>query len=88
MVSARRGPRQHPGWGPAHHWDHVTGSPLGDCFYPPPYHLRQPGDTYDGELIRSLLDEGRFGRFDWYVDSHHQPRTGQEVRELLATLGG
>lgn len=58
---------------------------LGDCFYPPPYHLREPGDTHDWELIRSLLDENAFGRFDWYVDSHSHPRTEQEVRELLAT---
>ncbi|MFD2765440.1 MBL fold metallo-hydrolase [Micromonospora eburnea] len=61
---------------------------LGDCFYPPPYHLRKPGDTYDLELIRSLLDENDLGRFDWYVDSHSHPRTGSEVRQLLASLSG
>jgi len=59
---------------------------LGDCFYPPPYHLRQPDDTYDRELVRSLLDERTFGRFDWYVDSHSHPRTGSKVRELLVAI--
>ncbi|SIN29238.1 hypothetical protein [Micromonospora cremea] len=59
---------------------------LGDCFYPPPYHLRQPGDTYDAALIRSLLDESTFGRLDWYVDSHSHPRTPQQTPALLSTL--
>ncbi|GAB4051528.1 MBL fold metallo-hydrolase [Catellatospora paridis] len=60
----------------------------GDCFYPPPHHLRQPGDTHDDQLIRSLLDEDTFGRFDWYVDSHHQPRTDRDLRDLLTTPSG
>jgi glyoxylase-like metal-dependent hydrolase (beta-lactamase superfamily II) len=57
---------------------------LGDCFYPPPYHLRQPGDGHDVALIRSLLDDSEFGRLDWYVDSHSQPRPGSAVRDLFA----
>ena len=52
---------------------------LGDCFYPPPYHLRQPGDTHDGDLVRSLLRGG----FGWYVDSHSAPRTAAEAAALV-----
>ncbi|MEV6105368.1 MBL fold metallo-hydrolase [Streptomyces sp. NPDC051940] len=42
---------------------------LGDCFYPPPYHLREPGDDIDRALVEGLVAEG----FDWYVDSHSPP---------------
>jgi glyoxylase-like metal-dependent hydrolase (beta-lactamase superfamily II) len=60
---------------------------LGDCFYPPPYHLREPGDGYDIALIRRLLDGHLPGPFDWYVGSHDQPRTRDEVHELVARVG-
>lgn len=50
-----------------------------------PYHLRQPDDRYDWALIRSLTDERTAGRFDFYVDSHHRPRTRDDIRELLST---
>ncbi|MFD5841045.1 MBL fold metallo-hydrolase [Streptomyces chartreusis] len=46
---------------------------LGDCFYPPPSHLREPGpagDEIDLPQITALVAE----RFDWYVDSHSSPR--------------
>jgi glyoxylase-like metal-dependent hydrolase (beta-lactamase superfamily II) len=43
---------------------------VGDCFYPPPYHLRVPGDGLDVTMARALLDEG----YEWYVDSHSEPR--------------
>lgn len=43
---------------------------LGDCFYPPPYHLRKPADGHDVGMIRALLAE----ELDWYVDSHNEPR--------------
>ncbi|WP_228638885.1 MBL fold metallo-hydrolase [Microtetraspora sp. AC03309] len=42
---------------------------LGDCFYPPPYHLRVPGDEPDLAQLGTLVDEG----FEWYVDSHDTP---------------
>ncbi|MEU9661600.1 MBL fold metallo-hydrolase [Streptomyces chartreusis] len=45
---------------------------LGDCFYPPPFHLREPGpagDEIDLPQITALVAE----RFDWYVDSHSSP---------------
>lgn len=52
---------------------------LGDCFYPPPWHLRRPGDGHDLALVRRLVDD----RFEWYVDSHDEPRPRAEVEELL-----
>ncbi|GAA3502757.1 MBL fold metallo-hydrolase [Streptomyces prasinosporus] len=45
---------------------------LGDCFYPPPFHLREPGpagEQIDTRQINALVAEG----FDWYVDSHSPP---------------
>lgn len=42
---------------------------LGDCFYPPSFHLRRPGDGVDPHQIEALIGEG----FAWYVDSHNPP---------------
>jgi glyoxylase-like metal-dependent hydrolase (beta-lactamase superfamily II) len=39
---------------------------LGDCFYPPPLHLRTADDGLDEDQLRGLLDE----QYEWYVDSH------------------
>jgi glyoxylase-like metal-dependent hydrolase (beta-lactamase superfamily II) len=49
---------------------------LGDSFYPPPLHLRQPGDGLDLDLVRSLISND----VEWYVDSHSTPRSLAEVR--------
>jgi len=54
---------------------------LGDCFYPPPLHLRAPGDGLDAGLIRTLAQTYR--GYDWFVDSHHYPRSREDLRELL-----
>jgi glyoxylase-like metal-dependent hydrolase (beta-lactamase superfamily II) len=43
---------------------------LGDCFYPPPFHLRTETDTTDFGMVRRLLAE----RHAWYVDAHSAPR--------------
>lgn len=53
---------------------------LGDSFYPPPWHLREPGDAPDLGMVRVLVSD----RFDWYVDSHSEPRHRDEVGELLS----
>ena len=42
---------------------------LGDCYFPPPFHLRNPSDGPDLAMLRSLIDE----RYTWYVDSHDDP---------------
>lgn len=43
---------------------------LGDCFYPPPRHLRGDNDGPDLAMMRGLLAEGH----KWYVDAHSEPR--------------
>lgn len=48
-------------------------------FYPPPYHLRRPGDDLDLELVRRLVTD----RYDWYVSSHDDPRRRDEIDALL-----
>ncbi|MEH0819782.1 MULTISPECIES: MBL fold metallo-hydrolase [unclassified Micromonospora] len=52
---------------------------LGDCFYPPPAHLRQEGDGPDLALVRRLLDD----RYHWYVSSHADPMTLDEARAAV-----
>ncbi|HEX2908478.1 MAG TPA: MBL fold metallo-hydrolase [Phototrophicaceae bacterium] len=51
---------------------------LGDCYYPPPAHLRRPNDTLDWELIKTLSSDN----LDIYVDGHNPPRTRDEFRQL------
>jgi glyoxylase-like metal-dependent hydrolase (beta-lactamase superfamily II) len=53
---------------------------LGDCFYPPPYHLRGPDADVDHALIKRLLAE----RHPWYIDAHSSPR---RLSEALAQSG-
>jgi glyoxylase-like metal-dependent hydrolase (beta-lactamase superfamily II) len=53
---------------------------LGDCFYPPPWHLRTPDDTQDLEQVRGLLDE----QYEWYVDAHSSPWRRSEGLRFLA----
>lgn len=43
---------------------------VGDCYFPPPYHLREEGDGIDFALAKRLLAE----RHSWYVDAHSPPR--------------
>ncbi|WP_298321745.1 MBL fold metallo-hydrolase [Haloactinopolyspora sp.] len=43
---------------------------LGDCYYPPPFHLRQPGDEPDLDMVASLISDD----IEWYVESHDVPR--------------
>ncbi|MFF3468579.1 MBL fold metallo-hydrolase [Streptomyces sp. NPDC002619] len=52
---------------------------LGDCYYPPPYHLRQPGDEPDLAMVRGLVNSG----YAVYVESHDVPRSRQEAEAAL-----
>ncbi|WP_052590297.1 MBL fold metallo-hydrolase [Luteipulveratus mongoliensis] len=52
---------------------------LGDCFYPPPLHLRSPDDTADVPMLLGLLEE----QHEWYVDAHDSPRTLAQARAAL-----
>jgi glyoxylase-like metal-dependent hydrolase (beta-lactamase superfamily II) len=53
---------------------------LGDCVYPPPLHLREPGDTYDVALVRRLLAE--YPDYAWYVGAHDEPLLPDEAAAL------
>lgn len=53
---------------------------LGDCYYPPPAHLRRPEDGPDLALVRSLLDDD----VHWYVASHSEPMTLEQARAAAA----
>ncbi len=51
---------------------------LGDSIYPPPYHLRKPGDGLDLDLARSLVRDD----IEWYADSHSEPQPRSAVTAL------
>lgn len=53
---------------------------LGDCFYPPPFHLCGPDDGPDLAMVHDLLDD----TYQWYVDSHSEPTTLDQARQLLS----
>lgn len=44
---------------------------VGDCYYPPPAHLRTPDDKIDFALMRRLIRDD----IDTYVDGHNPPMT-------------
>jgi glyoxylase-like metal-dependent hydrolase (beta-lactamase superfamily II) len=50
---------------------------LGDCVYPPPLHLREPGDGVDAALAARLLAE--YADYAWCVGAHEEPRRLTEV---------
>ncbi|WP_245233474.1 MBL fold metallo-hydrolase [Micromonospora parva] len=52
---------------------------LGDCFYPPPAHLRRPDDGPDLDLVRRLL----WDDYLWYVSSHAEPMTAEQARSAV-----
>jgi Zn-dependent hydrolases, including glyoxylases len=55
---------------------------LGDAFYPPPRHLRRPGDGYDHDVIETV--RRRYGEgVDWYVHSHGDPIASHDLPSLL-----
>ncbi|MEU4394410.1 MBL fold metallo-hydrolase [Kribbella sp. NPDC023855] len=47
---------------------------LGDCYFPPPFHLRGEDDGIDFAMAKRLLAEGH----RWYVDAHSAPRESPE----------
>jgi glyoxylase-like metal-dependent hydrolase (beta-lactamase superfamily II) len=57
---------------------------VGDCYYPPPLHLRGQDDGPDVELIRELAET--YSDYDWFVDSHDHPRSRADVRQFLGAL--
>lgn len=50
----------------------------GDCYYPPPIHLREANDTLDYAMIESLADE----TINVYVDGHGSPLSRAEFLSI------
>jgi glyoxylase-like metal-dependent hydrolase (beta-lactamase superfamily II) len=53
---------------------------LGDCYYPPPLHLRTAESAPDVSMLASLLSD----RYAWYIAGHDRPHTHAELRTALA----
>lgn len=50
----------------------------GDCYYPPPLHLRKPEDTLDFAMMRSLVSTD----YDHYIDGHGTPLNRKAFSKL------
>ena len=56
---------------------------LGDCFYPPPLHLRTEDDTFDITMLASLVEP----TYRFYVGGHEEVATFEELTEWLGRDG-
>lgn len=52
---------------------------LGNCYYPPPTHLRETGSAPSFDMLEKLQNNS----YDLYVESHDKPFTRAELMELL-----
>lgn len=55
---------------------------LGDCFYPPPLHLREPGAGPSLEMLRRLQNPA----YELYVQGHDKPFTLAELLKFLQDM--
>ncbi len=55
---------------------------VGDCYYPPPTSIRQPGDGLNGEMLHSLLAQN----MQIYVEGHNQPISHAEFVQKMSEL--
>jgi glyoxylase-like metal-dependent hydrolase (beta-lactamase superfamily II) len=55
---------------------------LGDCFYPPPLHLREPNSGPSLEMLRRLQSPA----YDLYIEGHDQPFTRAELLRFLQDM--
>lgn len=56
---------------------------LGDCYYPPPLHLRTAEPAPDLAMLESLVSD----RYEWYIGGHDRPHRRAELRSALAAAG-
>lgn len=56
---------------------------LGDCYSPPPLHLRTAGPAPDLAMLASLVSDG----FEWYIGEHNRRHSRAELRTALAAAG-
>ena len=52
---------------------------IGDCYYPPPVHLRKPDSAPSLDMLRRLQNEA----YELYVESHDKPFTRTELLRFL-----
>jgi glyoxylase-like metal-dependent hydrolase (beta-lactamase superfamily II) len=55
---------------------------LGDCFYPPPFHLREPGAGPSLEMLRKLQSPA----YDLYIEGHDNPFTRAQLLKFLQDM--
>jgi glyoxylase-like metal-dependent hydrolase (beta-lactamase superfamily II) len=56
---------------------------LGDCYYPPPLHLREEDPVPSFEMLRRLQDPA----YHLYVEGHDKPFTHVELLNFLRQIG-
>ena len=56
---------------------------IGDCYYPPPLHLRKPDSAPSLEMLRRLQDDA----YNLYVEGHAKPFTQTELLKFLHENG-
>ena len=52
---------------------------LGDCYYPPPLHLRKPDSLPSMDMLNRLQNHA----YDLYVEGHDKPFTRTELLQVL-----
>ena len=52
---------------------------IGDCYYPPPAHLRKPDSAPSLEMLRTLQNDA----YDLYVEGHAKPFTRTKLLKFL-----
>lgn len=52
---------------------------LGDCYYPPPSHLRTPGSKASMAMLAALESK----EYALYVEGHDKPRTRANLLKML-----
>jgi glyoxylase-like metal-dependent hydrolase (beta-lactamase superfamily II) len=53
---------------------------VSDCYYPPPAHLRKPGDALDTAMIEALAGENQAV----YIDGHGAPMSHETFQQIAA----
>jgi glyoxylase-like metal-dependent hydrolase (beta-lactamase superfamily II) len=56
---------------------------LGDCYYPPPLHLRKPDSAPSLEMLRKIQSSA----YHLYVEGHDKPFTRTELLRVLGEQG-
>ena len=52
---------------------------IGDCYYPPPLHLRKPDSAPSLDMLRRLQND----TYQLYAEGHNKPFTQAELRNVL-----